>query len=295
MNDTDVNARRSGRAAAVVAGLLGFAGIGAVAFIVVFLRGANVQASALALGTMFAALAAALVVWERLLMKHAETTEEREPMPSARPAEDRAEVTFVRGAQTIAGRRTWLVRLLGAIGGLIGIAALLPLRSLVQANAAPLTATSWKRGLRLVRADGSVVRSADLELNSIVTVFPEGHVGTDEAATSDMATTATVLVRVPAAELQLGERASWAPQGFVAYSKVCTHAGCPVAIYRAQARQLFCPCHQSTFDVLRGGRNIFGPADRPLPQLPIHIDAGGALVADGDFPEPIGPGYWDRS
>ena len=81
----------------------------------------------------------------------------------------------------------------------------------------------------------------------------------------------------------------------MAYSKVCTHAGCPVGLYRAREHQLLCPCHQSTFDVLRGAVPVFGPAARPLPQLPISVDAEGYLVALGDFPDPIGPGFWDMT
>ncbi|HYP22826.1 MAG TPA: Rieske (2Fe-2S) protein, partial [Actinomycetota bacterium] len=90
-----------------------------------------------------------------------------------------------------------------------------------------------------------------------------------------------------------GEGAEWAPEGCVGYSKICTHAGCPVGLYRAQAHELLCPCHQSTFDVLRGAVPTFGPADRPLPQLPRGVDDEGVLIALGDFPEPVGPGFWN--
>jgi ubiquinol-cytochrome c reductase iron-sulfur subunit len=90
-----------------------------------------------------------------------------------------------------------------------------------------------------------------------------------------------------------GERAAWAPEGCVGYSKICTHAGCPVGLYRSEAHQLLCPCHQSTFDVLRGAVPVFGPAARPLPQLPMEVDADGYLVARGDFHEPVGPSFWN--
>ncbi len=75
----------------------------------------------------------------------------------------------------------------------------------------------------------------------------------------------------------------------VAYSKVCTHAGCPVALYRQQDNALFCPCHQSTFNPAAGAVPTFGPAARALPQLPLGIDEQGYLVALGDFQEPVGP------
>jgi ubiquinol-cytochrome c reductase iron-sulfur subunit len=80
----------------------------------------------------------------------------------------------------------------------------------------------------------------------------------------------------------------------VAFSKVCTHAGCPVGLYQAETRELFCPCHQSAFNVLKGAQPASGPATRALPQLPLGIDDDGYLIALGDFPEPVGPGFWNR-
>jgi ubiquinol-cytochrome c reductase iron-sulfur subunit len=122
-------------------------------------------------------------------------------------------------------------------------------------------------------------------VDGVLTVFPEGHVGSADGQ--------TLLIHVGEGRLQLtGERAGWAPEGFVAYSKVCTHAGCPVGLYRASQASLICPCHQSTFDVLRGAVPTFGPAARPLPQLPIQL-VDGEFRALGDFPEPVGPSFWD--
>ena len=90
------------------------------------------------------------------------------------------------------------------------------------------------------------------------------------------------------------ERMDWTVEGIVAYSKLCTHTGCPVGLYQSEEHLLLCPCHQSTFDVLDGARPVFGPAARSLPQLPLGIDGDGNLVATDDFPEPTGPGFWDR-
>ena len=106
----------------------------------------------------------------------------------------------------------------------------------------------------------------------------------------------TVLVRVePGLNKPAEGREDWAPDGLLAYSKVCTHAGCPVGLYRAQDKRLICPCHQSTFDVLRGATPVYGPAARPLPQLPIRLEADGTFTAEGDFPEPVGPSFWNLS
>ena len=139
----------------------------------------------------------------------------------------------------------------------------------------------------MVGVDGQVVSADDLPIGSITTVFPENAPGAPDSQ--------AVLIHVDPAQLQLsGDAASWAPDGYVCYSKICTHAGCPVGLYRAESHELLCPCHQSTFDVLRGAEPTFGPADRPLPQLPIEIDDDGYLVAGGDFSEPVGPGFWNR-
>jgi ubiquinol-cytochrome c reductase iron-sulfur subunit len=120
----------------------------------------------------------------------------------------------------------------------------------------------------------------------VLTVFPNGD--------SSDPNSATLLIRVAPELLQLPEdRVGWAPDGFIAYSKICTHAGCPVGLYRASQHTLICPCHQSEFDVLRGAVPINGPAARPLPQLRIERQADGTLVALGDFSDPVGPSFWN--
>ena len=109
-----------------------------------------------------------------------------------------------------------------------------------------------------------------------------------------------MLVRVEEAALKLPPgRASWAPFGILAYSQICTHAGCAVALYRKPTFRplepepaLVCPCHYSTFNPATGGTVIFGPAGRPLPQLPLMIDAAGQLRAAGNFSGPVGPSWW---
>jgi ubiquinol-cytochrome c reductase iron-sulfur subunit len=125
-------------------------------------------------------------------------------------------------------------------------------------------------------------------MNGLVTVFPEGHAGSADGQ--------AVLVRVDPGVLVLRPgREDWSPEGLIVYSKVCTHAGCPVGLYQAETHQLLCPCHQSAFDVLDEAKPVFGPAAAALPQLPIRIDTDGFLRARGDFPEPVGPSFWRRS
>src|SRR4029077_10130116 len=161
-------------------------------------------------------------------------------------------------------RRRFLVgMLIGALGGLAGALAI-PVLSLGPAPGPEMFTTTWARGKRLVDIDGKVVRAVDLPIGGLVTVFPEGDPGSARAQ--------TLLIRVPVDELRLGpDRLAGAPDGYVAYSKVCTHAGCPVGLYLASEQHLVCPCHQSTFDVLGGATPIAGPAGRALPQLPIAL------------------------
>ncbi len=136
----------------------------------------------------------------------------------------------------------------------------------------------------MVSDTGALVRADDLTVNGVVTVFPEGA--------EDAADSQTLLIRLPddAAE----ELDDVGPDGLVAFSKICTHAGCPVGLYQAATYELFCPCHQSVFEVLQNAEPTTGPATRPLPRLPIEVDDEGYVMALGDFPEPVGPGFWSR-
>lgn len=261
--------------------------LGGLGLAVVYILGGQPQVEGALLGLALGGLGAGLILWGRRLLPHDDMVEAREPLGS--PEADREAVgeAAEAGAEDL-GRRRFLTRLLlGALGAL-GLAALFPIRSLGPSPGRSLFVTGWRRGTRLVDEDGTAVRSDRLVVGSVITVYPEGAVGSADSQ--------TVLVRVDPADLRLPEaRMAWAPEGYVGYSKVCTHAGCPVGLYRADTHSLLCPCHQSTFDVLDGASPTFGPAARSLPQLPLEIDSEGFLRALGDFPEPVGPGFWDRS
>ena len=152
-----------------------------------------------------------------------------------------------------------------------------------------LTTTGWRKGRRLVTEDGEPIDSKTaLATGGFIVAFPEGG--------EDKANSQVVLLHFVNGDFvpQQG-RESWSPDSFVAYSRVCTHAGCPVAEYLDEAQLLVCPCHQSEFDLLHGAQPRGGPASRPLPQLPLAIDADGFLVAQSDFTEDVGPGFWNAS
>ncbi len=184
-------------------------------------------------------------------------------------------------------RRRLLGRMLAAAGGASGLAALFPIASLGPRPGRSLFTTKWRRRSALVDDQGNRVRVADLAVGGVITVFPEGHVGAADSQTLLIRLAETSVTTRPGRE-------TWAPMGYVAYSKVCTHAGCPVGLYQQSRERLLCPCHQSTFDVPNGAEPVFGPATRPLPQLPLMVDPDGFLRAQRDFDQPIGPGFWNR-
>ena len=139
------------------------------------------------------------------------------------------------------------------------------------------------------------IRASDVTIGSVFHVIPEGLAELESHRLEEKAKAAVLLMRLPPDELNIREgRETWSYDGIVAYSKICTHVGCPVALYEQQTHHLLCPCHQSQFDVANHCEVIFGPAARPLPQLPITVDDEGYLVARRDFEEPVGPSFWER-
>ena len=159
-----------------------------------------------------------------------------------------------------------------------------------------LETTSWAAGTRLVTDPGDrPLRPEDLEVGSVAQVLPALAQG-EERTLENIGKDAVLLIRLRPEEFQLdSKRLSWTHDGIIAFSKICSHMGCAVALYEQQTKHLLCPCHQSTFDVTRAAKVIFGPAARPLPQLAITVDSEGYLVAQQGFTEPIGPSFWERS
>ena len=177
-------------------------------------------------------------------------------------------------------RRSFLSRALLAAAGLLGLSMLAPVASLGPSPGNVLRRTLWGPRVRLVDSSGQPVRADEVALGGISTIWPQGGVGHERSA--------VLLVRLQARP-QPPTVGEWVIDGLVAYSKVCTHAGCPVALYRERDNALFCPCHQSTFDPARGARPTFGPAARALPQLPLGVDQEGYLIALDDFQAQVGP------
>lgn len=252
--------------------------LASLGFIAAYATGGDRLNEGFALAAASAGFAAAALAWAFGLLPREQVVDVRDeyPSPPSLRVDESGEVARVERDLSRSGA---LLRLLYAALGVFGFALIVPLRSLGPSLGETLFHTKWRKGARLVREDGTAIRAADLEVDSVVTVFPENAVGD--------ALSQTVLIRLPAGIAQTA-------QGYIAYSKVCTHAGCPVALYRRTAKELMCPCHQSVFDVVEDGAVVSGPADHALPRLPIDVASDGYLIATGDFPEAVGPGFWER-
>ncbi len=227
-----------------------------------------------------------ITLWGRSLMAQGPFIQERENLIGSEEDQAAFKDSFVRGEESFERRRTLLRLLLGGFGAL-GLALVFPIRSLGPNPGRTLFHTQWRQGSRMVRNDGHPVRVQDLQVGGVLTVYPEGAVGNDDSQTVLIRPAETPITTKPGRE-------DWSPDGYLAFSKLCTHAGCPVGLYEHQRKQLLCPCHQSTFDVLQGCQPSFGPATRPLPQLPIMVDDQGFFRARSDYTEPVGPGFWNR-
>ena len=258
----------------------------------------NAQQLGIGLGVAFSLLFIGFgaVHWAKTLMPDQEVIAYRHTLRS----EEKDRDEFVKAAKVGAeeaglGRRPLIKRSLFAALGLAGIPAVVMLRDLGPLPGNALNETSWKSGTRLVTDPGDrPIKASDLEVGGVAQVLPELAPG-KKRTLEDIAKDAVLLVRLRPSEFQLNaERLSWTHQGIIAFSKICSHMGCAVALYEQTTKHLLCPCHQSTFDVTRAAKVIFGPSARPLPQLAITVDADGYLIAKQPFTEAVGPSFWER-
>lgn len=242
-----------------------------------------------------------IIHYTRQLMVDTELVEERHPIRSDEAVREEAvEILETAGAESGLGRRALIRNSLIGAGALSVVPAVALFRDLAPAEEPldVLARTLWKRGERLTRdPSGIPIKASDVTLGSVFHVIPESLKRLHGAEMlNEKAKAIVLLMRLKPEDLTEAEdRKTWSYNGIVAYSKVCTHVGCPVALAEQQTHHLLCPCHQSTFDIADGCRVVFGPAKRPLPQLPITVDAEGYLVAQNGFSEPVGPSYWERA
>jgi ubiquinol-cytochrome c reductase iron-sulfur subunit len=236
------------------------------------------------------------VHWAKTLMPDTEVAEARHPQRSSDEARrDAVETIKAGGEASQLGRRPLIkYTLVGALG-VVSLPPLLQLAgSLGPLPKADLSTTFWRKGMRLMRdPENTPVKATDITIGSAFHILPEG-IDKAEHPLEEKGKAAVVLMRLDPDDISVAQERDWSHEGIVAYSKICTHVGCPVGLYEQATHHLLCPCHQSTFDVARDCAVIFGPARRPLPQLKITVDAEGYLVADAPFREPVGPSFWER-
>jgi ubiquinol-cytochrome c reductase iron-sulfur subunit len=259
------------------------------------------------LSLVFLLLGIGSVIWVRNLMPTVEITEQRHPMRSTEAERAAFKETFEDGAAASQFVKRPLVRrTLIAATVPLAVAPLFLLRDLGPLPGLSLDKTVWRKGLRLlVYGTGRPITAAEFySPGSLITVGPEGYLDNDD----QMAKAAVIIIKFRPGQLVFGPPVppghpsppnltvpNWTVDNIVAYSKICTHVGCPAALYEQTTHKILCPCHQSTFDATRGAKVLFGPATRALPQLPIGVDSEGFLIATGPFNEPVGPSFWERS
>ncbi len=318
---TDVDPLLERRAERQIALMFGLSAVCAVLFVVAYVTleigevtttFGGLGASTLALGMTLAGslllIGIGIIQWARKLMADHEMVEMRHPAASSEA--DRAEALEALNTgihESGIGRRP-LVRnsLLGALGVLALPVPVVLLRDLGPLPGDALYHTIWEKGMRVVRdVTGTPIRAQDLQIGDLINAEPARLFEVDEEGEPlvegvelqvEKSKGAVILVRMEPEEITPGEgRDDWGVEGILCYSKICTHVGCPISLYERTTHHMLCPCHQSTFDLADSAKVIFGPAARPLPQLPLMVDDEGYLVAQSDFNEPVGPSFWERN
>ncbi|WP_404960506.1 Rieske 2Fe-2S domain-containing protein [Streptomyces sp. 147326] len=301
-------AKRSERTVAMLFTLSMLATIGFIASYVIFPVGKIVYifpigkvsalnfALGMTLGTALFCIGAGAVHWARTLMSDVEVAAERHEI--AAPPEVKAQVLqdFRDGASESAIGRRPLIRntMLGALA-MLPLSAVMIMRDLGPLPEQKLRKTVWAKGKLLINDNtNEPLRPEDVLVGSLTFVRPEGLEEEQHDFQVQIAKAALMIVRIQPEDIKDKQELEWSHDGIVAYSKICTHVGCPISLYEQQTHHVLCPCHQSTFDLSDGARVIFGPAGHALPQLRIGVNDEGFLEALGDFEEPVGPAFWER-
>ncbi|MFG1666550.1 Rieske 2Fe-2S domain-containing protein [Streptomyces sp. Y7] len=250
----------------------------------------------LTLGAALFCIGAGAVHWARTLMSDEEVADERHPIAAEPEVKAKVMADFKQGAKESALGRRKLIRntMFGALA-LFPLSGVVLLRDLGPLPGTKLRHTLWSKGKLLVNMNtNEPLRPADVAVGSLTFAKPEGLEEHDHDFQNEIAKAALMIIRLQPDDIKDKQELDWSYQGIVAYSKICTHVGCPISLYEQQTHHALCPCHQSTFDLSDGAKVIFGPAGHPLPQLRIGVNDEGYLEALGDFTEPVGPAFWER-
>ncbi|MFI6859378.1 Rieske 2Fe-2S domain-containing protein [Streptomyces sp. NPDC050421] len=250
----------------------------------------------LTLGVALFAIGAGAVHWARTLMSDVEVADERHAIAAEPEVKAKVLADFAAGAEESAFGRRKLIRntMFGALA-LVPLAGVVLLRDLGPLPEKKLRSTLWAKGKQLINMNTmEPLRPEDVVVGSLTFAMPEGLKEEDHDFQVQIAKAALMIIRIEPDNIKDKREREWAHEGIVAFSKICTHVGCPISLYEQQTHHVLCPCHQSTFDLSDGARVIFGPAGHALPQLRIDVNSEGNLVALGDFEEPVGPAFWER-
>lgn len=307
----DIDERAAQRSERVVAMLFTLSMLATVAFIASYVTIPNDKsifvfplghisalnfALGMTLGVALFAIGAGAVHWARTLMSDVEVAAERHPIEAEPEVKAQVLADFAQGAKESALGRRKLIRttMFGALA-LFPLSGVMLLRDLGPLPGTKLRHTIWSKGKLLVNMNtNEPLRASDIAVGSLTFVKPEGLEEHDEDFQQEIAKAAVMIVRLQPDNIKDKRELAWSHEGIVAYSKICTHVGCPISLYEQQTHHVLCPCHQSTFDLSDGARVIFGPAGHALPQLRIGVNDEGYLEALGDFDEPVGPAFWER-
>ncbi|MCX4773083.1 Rieske (2Fe-2S) protein [Streptomyces sp. NBC_01260] len=250
----------------------------------------------LTLGVALFAIGAGAVHWARTLMSDVEVADDRHAISAEPEVKAKVLADFAAGAEESAFGRRKLVRntMFGALA-LVPLAGVVLLRDLGPLPEKKLRSTLWAKGKQLINMNTmEPLRPEDVTVGSLTFAMPEGLEEDAEDFQTQIAKAALMIIRIEPSNIKDKREREWAHEGIVAFSKICTHVGCPISLYEQQTHHVLCPCHQSTFDLSDGARVIFGPAGHALPQLRIGVNSEGNLEALGDFDEPVGPAFWER-
>ncbi|MFE2428484.1 Rieske 2Fe-2S domain-containing protein [Streptomyces sp. NPDC059373] len=248
------------------------------------------------LGVALFTIGAGAVHWARTLMSDVETAAERHPIEADPETKAQVLADFAQGAKESQFGRRKLIRntMFGALA-MVPLSGVVLLRDLGPLPEDKLRHTLWSKGTLIINQNtNEPLRPEDVAIGSLTFAVPEGLEETQDDYQEQIAKAALMIVRIAPGNIKDKREREWAHQGIVAFSKICTHVGCPISLYEQQTHHVLCPCHQSTFDLSDGARVIFGPAGHALPQLRISVNDQGYLEALGDFEEPVGPSFWER-
>ncbi|MET9154054.1 cytochrome bc1 complex Rieske iron-sulfur subunit [Streptomyces griseoflavus] len=248
------------------------------------------------LGVALFAIGAGAVHWARTLMSDHEIADERHPIEASPEVKAKVMDDFRQGAkESVLGRRKLIRNTMFGALALFPLSGVVLLRDLGPLPGTKLRETAWSKGKLLVNMNtNEPLRPSDIIVGSLTFAQPEGLDPHEHGFMTEIAKAALMLVRIQPDDIKDKQSLEWSHEGILAYSKICTHVGCPISLYEQQTHHALCPCHQSTFDLSDGAKVIFGPAGHALPQLRIGVNDEGYLEALGDFDEPVGPAFWER-